>query len=186
MLYNDWGCKNSAYWSSYMSIGAFVTTIGVISLILIWLFQALKKEKPSNKKKLSFWPVFIVSVFSIAGISLLVMKNDMGYLFVICGLMLCAIMDKNSIYIILSLISLIFGVSKIATDNLVPSSLIVLSVFLWIYFWITPVLKNSKKKEKLKVLIPTIISFVVLVCGLIIMCYVAAKTASLSYCWGGV
>jgi hypothetical protein len=167
-----------------MSIGAFVMTIGVISLILIWLFQSLKKDVDRKKRKIGIVPLVLVSSFAIAGFSLLMIKNSFGYLFLVAGLIACVIIENKSLPIIVSLLCMIFGVSFIRSERIVGASLIVLSVLFWIYLWIAPILKENDKKAKIKVLVPTIFALLFLIGGLVIMCYVSFKIDGLPYCWG--
>ena len=167
-----------------MSLGAFVMTIGVIGLVLLWILNLLNKEKKKRVDKVPLVAKLLVATFSLAGIVLLVTKNNMGYFFIVCSLIMCTILDKVSIDSIIALLALCFGAAFVQTDRVVGTCLIVLSVFYWLFSWIKPMWKKSNKKERLKVLIPGIIAFVFFACGLIIMMYVANNISELGYCWG--
>ncbi len=167
-----------------MSLGAFVMTIGVIGLVLLWILNSLNKDKKKRVDKIPFMAKMLVATFAIAGIVLLVTNNNMGYFFLLCSLIMCTILDKASIDSIIALLTLCFGAAFVQTDRVVGTCLIVLSVFYWLFSWIKPIWKKSNKKEKLKVLIPGVITFLFFTGGLIIMMYVANNISELGYCWG--
>jgi hypothetical protein len=167
-----------------MSIGAFVMTIGVISLVLLWIFNALRKDKKKVKDKTPLIAKLLVATFALGGIALLVMKNNFGYFFIVCSLIMCTILDKISINSIIALMSLCFGAGFMKVDRVTGVCLIILSVLYWIYVWAKPTWKECDKKGRLKLLIPVIISFLFFTSGLLIMLYVSNQTAALNYCWG--
>ena len=182
MLVSSWSCSNSTYWSSYMSLGAFVMTIGVIGLVLLWIFNALNKGKSKRVDKTPLMAKLLVATFSLGGIVLLITKNNFGYFFIVCSLIMCTMLDKVSIHSIIALLSLCFGAALLQSDRVVGTCLIVLSVLYWLFSWIKPTWKKLDKKGKLKLLIPVIITFIFFVCGLIIMMYVANSVAELGVC----